>query len=406
MCLNHLDCKQKIRFEKVDVMNQKVNKVTPWAVLSVSLILTSGMAINGTLPLIKEHLSLSQTQSELLGTIPSLTVFIMVLLSTLIVKKIGMKKTVLIGLSLVALGGTLPIITPNSYPAILLSRLILGAGLGCYNSSAVNYINELFAGKQRMNLLGMRNSMESIGQMLLTFLAGTLISFGWQYSYFVYLSALPIAVLFYFFVPDVKREESTAGQKKKITLLPILSVLFASIMVMNSIAIAVRFPALAVALKGANYNTSLYLAIMPILGIISGFLFQKLTSVIRHRILYLAVVINLLANLLIAISDNSFILLVAGLLISSIPVAWVLPYLFNHIEELSGGMDTRFLTSLIFLGCNFGVFIAPILMRLFEMMGGTSDLYFPFYIFTGMFLLLLLILVFVHQKINLKNEKN
>ncbi|MDT2815486.1 MFS transporter [Vagococcus carniphilus] len=387
-------------------MNQKVNKVTPWAVLSVSLILTSGMAINGTLPLIKEHLSLSQTQSELLGTIPSLTVFLVVLLSTLIVKKIGMKKTVLMGLSLVAIGGTLPILTPNSYPAILLSRLILGAGLGCYNSSAVNYINELFVGKQRMNLLGMRNSMESIGQMFLTFIAGLLISFGWQFSYLIYLGAIPIAILFYFFVPDVKKEESTTKEKKKITLLPILSVIFASIMVMNSIAIAVRFPALAVALKGATYNTSLYLALMPVLGIISGFLFQKLTSLIKHRILYVAVIINLLANLLIAVSANSFFLLVLGLLISSIPVAWVLPYLFNHIEKISGGMNTRFLTSLIFLGCNFGVLIAPVLMRLFEMMGGTSDLYFPFYVFTCMFLFLLIILVFVHNKVNNKNEKN
>src|SRR5699024_5941132 len=135
-----------------------------------------------------------QTQSELLGTIPSLTVFLFVLFSNVLIKKMGMKRIVLFGLVLVAIGGTLPVIASNNYYLILFSRLILGAGLGCYNSSSVNYINELFTGKQRMNLLGMRNSMESIGQMLLTFLSGFLLTFGWSYSYLIYLFALPIAL--------------------------------------------------------------------------------------------------------------------------------------------------------------------------------------------------------------------
>ncbi|MEG0254222.1 MFS transporter [Vagococcus sp.] len=385
-------------------MNQKVNKATPWVVLSISLILTSGMAINGTLPLIKEDLSLTQTQSELLGTIPSLTVLLCVLLSTFIIKKIGMKKTVLMGLILVAFGGTLPVLTPNSYPVILASRLILGAGLGCYNSSAVNYINELFEGKQRMSLLGMRNSMESIGQMVLTFISGLLIVLGWQYSYLVYLSAIPVAILFYFFVPDVKKEKVSEKKGARITFLPIISVLFASIMVMNSIAIAVRFPALAVELKGASYNTSNFLAMMPILGIVAGFMFQWLTSILKHRILYLAVLINTFANFFIAISSNSFTLLVTGLLISSIPVAWILPYLFNHIEDIARGMDTRLLTSFIFLGCNFGVLMAPVLMRAIEMLGGASDLYFPFVFFTGMFVVLLLLLVTIYNKVVKKSS--
>lgn len=380
-------------------MKQKVNKLTPWVVLSISLILTSGMAINGTLPLIKEHLSLTQTQSELLGTIPSLTVFIAVSFSTFIIKKIGMKKTVLIGLILVATGGVLPVLTPNSYIAILISRLILGAGLGCYNSSAVNYINELFEGKQRMSLLGMRNSMESIGQMVLTFVSGLLIVLGWQYSYLIYLSAIPVAILFYFFVPDVKRDDVSKKKSIRISFLPVVSILFASIMVMNSIAIAVRFPALAVDLKGSTYNTSNFLAMMPILGIVAGFMFQWLTSWFKHRILYLAVVINIFANFLIAISSNSFLLLVIGLLISSIPVAWILPFLFNHIEKIARGMDTRLLTSFIFLGCNFGVLIAPVLMKIITMIGGASDLYFPFTFFTGMFVVLLLLVMLVCKKV-------
>ncbi|MGX7023473.1 MFS transporter [Vagococcus hydrophili] len=380
-------------------MNQKVNKVTPFAVSGLSLLLTSGMSINATLPYIKEHLSLSQTQSELLSTIPSLTVVTFVLLSTAIISRIGMKTTVLLGLFLVAIGGVLPVFTPNSYEAILVSRLILGSGLGLYVSSAVNYINELFTGKQRMALLGIRNSMESIGQMALTFIAGLLLSVGWQFSYLIYLFAIPVGILFYLFVPDVKKEKVASDKKVKIKILPVLAFFFASIMVMNSIAIAVRFPALAIDLKGAGYNPSNYLALMPVLGIIAGFLFQKIASLLKYRILYLAVIVNLVANLLIASSKQSFSLLVVGLLISSIPVAWVLPYIFNHIEKIASGMPTRFLTSFIFLGCNFGVLTAPLVMNGMAFLGGTSNLYFPFYIFTFIFALLLIFLILLRKKL-------
>ncbi|MBO0476744.1 MFS transporter [Vagococcus sp. DIV0080] len=383
-------------------MDYKINKVTPYAVLSISLILTSGMAINGTLPLIKEQLSLTQTQSELLGTIPSLTVFLFVLFSNVLIDKLGMKRLVLLGLGLVAIGGTLPVIIPGNYTLILLSRLILGAGLGCYNSSSVNYINELFTGKERMTLLGLRNSMESIGQMALTFLSGFLLFFGWRYSYLIYLFAIPIAIIFYLYVPEAKKEEKQEKEAFKPQLISILSVLFASVMVMNSIAIAVRFPGLAVDLKGPSYNTSFFLALMPVLGIVSGFLFQQITSKIKHRILYLAVFINAIANLLMALGQYSFSLLVIGLLISSIPVAWVLPYLFNHIEVIAKGISTRVLTSFIFLGCNIGVLVAPLLMSLIAFIGGTDDLYFPFYVFTALFILILIGLM-----IGLKNmEKN
>ena len=371
-------------------MNPTINRWTPISVLSISLILTSGMSINGTLPLIKEQLSLTQTQSELLGTIPSLTVFIFVLLSNVLIHKIGMKKLVLLGLILVAVGGTLPVIAANNYYLILLSRLLLGAGLGCYNSSSVNYINELFVGKQRMSLLGMRNSMESIGQMVLTFIAGYLITFGWRFSYLIYLFAVPIWLLFYFFVPEVENKVVKTKEKIRPQAISILSVLFASIMVMNSIAIAVRFPALAIEIKGENYNTSLFLALMPVLGIVSGFLFQRITSRMKHRILYLAVFINMIANFLVAIGNQHFGFLVIGLLISSIPVAWVLPFLFNHIEKIAKGISTRLLTSFIFLGCNLGVFLAPVLMSLIASIGGTTDLYFPFYVFTGLFAVMLI----------------
>ncbi len=112
------------------------------SVLSISLILTSSQAINGVIPQMKEALNISQSQSELLGTAPSISMVIFILLSSYIVKKLGMKKTTIAGLFLAGFGGIIPIFA-NSFFIVLFSRIILGMGLGMYNSLAVTCISAL-----------------------------------------------------------------------------------------------------------------------------------------------------------------------------------------------------------------------------------------------------------------------
>ena len=102
------------------------------AVLGISLMLTSSQAINGVLPQIRDALNISQSQAELLGTAPSISVILFILLSSYIADKLGMKKTIIVGLLLAGIGGIIPILFSN-FSMILVSRIILGAGLGLYN---------------------------------------------------------------------------------------------------------------------------------------------------------------------------------------------------------------------------------------------------------------------------------
>lgn len=382
-------------------MKKKVemNSLTSVAILSISFILTSGVSINGTLPFIKKSLDLSQVKAELLSTIPSITVILFILLSSSISKKIGMKKTVVIGLLLVCIGGVLPKFTPNSYALIFLGRLLLGAGFGMYNALSVSFINGLYNGRKRSELLGIRNAVEGLGQMILTFIAGLLITSDWTNAYLIYFLSLPIALLFYNFVPDIVSQTKKEKGAFKLTAPLLLTALFASSLVMNSIAVAVRFPSLAIELKGEQVNTSLYLSIMPILGIIAGFLFEKVIRRFSFNTIYLALGINILFNLLVYISNISFTMLLIGLFISSIPVAWVLPYIFNHIEQIAKGMDINQSTSVIFIGCNLGVLLAPVIMSLLNSLFHSIDLKFPFLCFTIIYVFVFGVIRFNHNKI-------
>lgn len=77
-------------------MNNNKSILQKGAILSISLMLTSSQAINGIIPQMKQSLGISQSQSELLGTVPSVTVIIFILLSSYFAKRVGMKKTVLL----------------------------------------------------------------------------------------------------------------------------------------------------------------------------------------------------------------------------------------------------------------------------------------------------------------------
>lgn len=364
------------------------------AVLSISLILTSSQAINGVIPQMKEALNISQSQSELLGTAPSISMVIFILLSSYIVKKMGMKRTIITGLILAGLGGIIPIFA-NSFSIVLFSRIILGMGLGMYNSLAVTYISALYTGNTRATLLGMRNSMEAIGQSVMMFLAGILLNVSWSASFGVYALAFPIALLFIFKVPEVEiDEDNETGKKEKMNPAVYALVLFAILLVMNAIATSVRFSSIAAEMRGMQFNSSNYLALMPILGIIAGFVFGFLNRYLGKITLYLGIICFIASNLFIAISDNNMTLLLLGLYLSSIPGAWCFPFVFSNLDRITTKNTINFATSLIFVGCNIGNFIAPIAMNITQNITGTDSLTAPFYIFAILFTIILVITMF------------
>lgn len=98
-----------------------------FSLLSISLVLTSAYAISPALPAMIEQFSdHSRANVELLSTIPSFSVMIMVLASGFIARKIGDKTTVILGLVLASIFGVIPFFTTNFW-VIMGSRICLGS---------------------------------------------------------------------------------------------------------------------------------------------------------------------------------------------------------------------------------------------------------------------------------------
>ena len=381
-------------------MNNQKGLLQKAAILSISLMLTSSQAINGVIPQMKQSLGISQSQSELLGTAPSITVIVFILLSNYFAKRIGMKKTIILGLLLAGIGGIIPVFTAT-FQTVLISRVILGAGLGLYNSLAVTYISSLYSGNTRATLLGIRNSMEALGQTILIFLAGVLVNINWTASFLVYAIAFPVALLFALKVPEIRDENSDIPEnhvKEKMNPMVFALVLFAILLVMNSIAISVRFASIATEIKGVNFNASNYLALMPVLGILAGFMFGPINKWIGKGTLYLGIIFFIISNLLIATSNGNMAFLLTGLILSSITVSWCFPFIFSNLDKVTTKDTINFATSLIFIGCNIGNFIAPIAMQFAQFLTRSTNLTAPFFVFAGIFMGVLCVILFVTKK--------
>ena len=79
-----------------------------FAILSISLILTSNSIISGSLVYIQEAFNLTRNEAEFIISLSSLAVMIFIFLAEYLAIFIGIKNTVLLGLFLVGFSGIIP----------------------------------------------------------------------------------------------------------------------------------------------------------------------------------------------------------------------------------------------------------------------------------------------------------
>lgn len=381
-------------------MMKRKNILMQAAILSLSLLLTSATSINGALPQMRNALNMTNTQGELIATLPALAVVIFVILSSFLAEKIGTKKTVQLGLLFVGIGGAAPLIL-NNYGAILVSRFILGAGFGLFNSLAVSIINLLFRDtpQKRASLLGYRGAAENIGNAAMTIVAGLLLVFGWRFAFSIYLLAFPILILFSLYVPEIKSEKNNQTQEVGKIQAPVyLLALFALFLVMTFIAIGVRFPAMVATMKGEQFNTSNFLAVMPIIGIITGSLFGFFNRILGEKCLYVGLALLALAAFLISSAENNFALLLIGYFISGVPGSLIFPFIYNSLNKYASKEKMNAATSIILIGCNLGNFVAPFGLKFTQILANSESIFAPFKVI-GLFLVLILVGIWLNKVI-------
>lgn len=347
--------------------------ITKVAFLGISFMLTSAYAINGALPQMTKSLGVSATEVQALATTPSIVVTVFVLLSSFIAAKLGDKKTIILGMLLVGFAGIVPFFV-SSYAAILVSRMVLGAGFGIFNSLAVSMIAVMYQGQTRATMLGWRAAVEQIGQAVLTFVAGLLLIFGWHTTFLVYLLAFPILYLFYVRVPDTTEMLAEAEEKqgkaakkslegpKKISPVVWILTLFAAFLVIDYMAIQLSFPFMAQSLGVNGMVVSTILSFMLVAAMVGGIVYGTIQKLFGRFTLQVGLILMAISNYLVAFSNHNFVMLTIGVLLIGFPMQLISPFIFSQLPNLAPLKKQPFVTSIILIGFNVGVFVEPFII--------------------------------------------
>lgn len=368
-------------------MSKETKKII--AILSLAIYVAGNSVITGTLVFMQRDFGISITNAEFLVTLSSITTLITILLNETITKKIGMKYTVMTGLFLVGLSSIMPVIV-KSYASVFLSRLVMGAGVGLFNGHSVNYINAFYEGDKASRLIGMRNSVEFIGQVVLLFIAGLLLKIHWTYAFLCYFLGFFLMINFYFKVPDVDLSEE-AHSKFVFNKQIFFYMFFAAVMIMNMVAVSVRFPSIATLSKGIDVDVNMYMIAVPVSGMISGFAFGYVNKALKEKTIILGLIIYIVSNIILGLyGDNMYIFLLAMVSLA-FSQSLCTPYLFAEIARFVRGSQARVASNLVFVGCNLGGFFAPFFLSAINSILHTDSLVKAFIAFSVIYGFLLLV---------------
>jgi len=356
--------------------------ITIITVLSLAMVMTSGMALNGVLPGIRDAMGITQSQSELIVTVPPLASLVAVLSSTLILKAVGMKRATIIGLLLIGIGGMVPAFI-HYFPTVLMGRIIFGLGVGIVSPISINYINILVEPELRPTIQGYRMSSSLIGQGALTALAGGLFMVAWNLSFLIYALAFLCAGMVHLYIPDAKDESKNAKSQEK-TKLPgiiFLIILFQVVILITAVAVEIRFPALAAYARGGEFNSSLVIALKAFLGILAGGVFGRLYQRFRQGVLYAALTILALSSFFMGFAGGNFWVKTGAFLLMSFVHGWMPAFLITTISKHTDSSNRNLAMALFLAGTNIGIFSMPFVVQWIEGLLGSDELAAPYPLF-------------------------
>ncbi|MMZ49812.1 Bacillibactin exporter [compost metagenome] len=363
------------------------------ALLSISLVLTSASAISAIIPMMLNQLpGVSSSLIESIVTIPSFSMMLFVLLSGPISSRLGKKNTVLLGLLLVVIGGILPMLTTN-ITWILVLRLVLGAGLGMFNSLAVSLISDFFEGDERAQLVGFQSAVQGLGSSLATFVAGQLALIDWPFAFLCYAITIPIALLFFFIIPEPEREEPTVsttgtGQKSGGMSLPVLGLGAALFLFMTFIMIVYTKTGIMIAEKSMPNAGFLgtALTLFSLSTMIAGFLFGRIYKWFRNYAPFISSLLTATGFVLLWFAQNVTMVTVAMLIIG-FSFALFIPYIFTILTKIVPKGSETISISIAMVGSNLGAFASPYVIKLVGVLSGNETASFSFLVSAIVFMI-------------------
>ncbi|MGD8922087.1 MAG: MFS transporter [Candidatus Zixiibacteriota bacterium] len=163
-------------------------------IFSVTLMAVLGVSsITPAFPKIVTHFDISPQEVGLLITVFTLPGVLIALFAGVLGDRLGRKKILVPSLFVFGIAGTACAFASN-FDELLVLRLIQGIGAASLGTLNTTLIGDLYEGRLRTTIMGYNASVLSIGTASYPAIGGLLAIFGWNYPFFLPVTAIPVGL--------------------------------------------------------------------------------------------------------------------------------------------------------------------------------------------------------------------
>ncbi len=342
------------------------------SLLSISLFLMMAPQIASALPLMYHAFKGVQAAGvQTLSTIPNFGIVAGLLVSPFMVRWFHEKATIIIGLLVTLIARTFPMYA-SAYVPILISRFLIGLGIGLFNSLAVSLIPQFYKRDEDelARMIGYQNVMGSVGAAIASFLVSYLVTISWHAAFAIYLLVIPVLILFALFVPlphaaaarQTNQTETKATGSHQINRPVVVISILMFLVFTFYMPFSYELPSLIVNEGLGNASTAALIAGLSTLvsipiGASFGFFFKRL----HDRIFPLGFGLVAAGFLLIAVATNIIFLFIA-VVILGFGFGLGVPYLYNWLDWAAPEQSLNLATTIVLVLVNIGCFVSPTIM--------------------------------------------
>lgn len=380
---------------------EKKNSIASLAALYAVFFFTSGLGVvNPAIQGIAEAFpDIPLNTIMQISTLPSLFLIPATIIAGAVAgNKVKFKTLIKIGLILYAIAGVVPAFV-SDFTAILVSRAVVGVGVGILFSLSNASVIRLFDGQQRGNIMGGGSVAANLGGIVLQMLGGILVAMSWKYTFYAHaLGFIALLLVFIGFPEPETIEEETTKEKVKLpgavfvfaTLAGIGFLLVFPLLVSLSTIITIRD-------MGSGTAAGLGLSLFTVGGMISSVFFGKLYKTLNRFTFTFNIIVTVLGMLVVYFA-NSIIVVYIGMTIVGMGYMLVVPTLMMETGKITSPKGIPLASGFIIGFMNVGSFLSTYYITLVGKVSGNTDVSYPILVSIVMFVIIAVIYTIVRFK--------
>ncbi|NLK67442.1 MAG: MFS transporter [Campylobacteraceae bacterium] len=357
--------------------SNSVSKMATITVLSLSLTtVMAAAAIAPALGMIARHFSGHDTiLISQIVSVHSIFIIFSTFFFSYLAKFFNTKDLAMLGLTLYVIGGVGAAFVDNIY-VILALRGVLGLGVGLIQPLSTALIAYLYDDKEKVKLLGYSSSVSSFMGLIAAPLSAYLAAISWNYSFYIYLLGLVIAIFVLLFLPRVmlRKKSNVEISKVEITkqIHPFIIGVFLSMLVFYS------FPtnfSIVMAERMEPKYIGVLMGYQHLCVIIVGIVFSTILQKLGKKAKFLFALFFALGFLSQYLATN-FVHVFLGLTFVGLAQGFMMPFMMSSVglkvSKPNMAVAMGMMSTSLYLGQFLNPYIAKIIQTIFGLEPGVS----------------------------------